>query len=384
MTDQTIFQLVKASLFTDENVESSDWNSVFSEMKAQTIAALPGEWLKNHQIPEKERWTQYCLIQQANWVRVMHGQDQLLKLLDQHGIPCVVLKGAAAAVAYPYPMLRTMGDVDFLVKRCDFDKATLLLEETGYKMCNEDDPLSYHYMFFKDGIRFELHKRVSSVDKSNKQIVSLFEAGIDNSEDIEICGYQFPILPTELNGLVLIFHINHHIRSGLGLRQIIDWMMFVNTCSDEEWNRMLPLLRETGMEKLAITVTVMCQEFLGLREIVNTIDGYACDDLMSYILENGNFGRKTGHGGKETSFALSTSNVKRLFNRLQLGGLSQWNAAKKYKWARPFAWIYQVFRIIGEIAGNQESLTEIIAHSKKGIEQRKLIEALGLTVDDTI
>ena len=43
-----MFKLLEASLFTDEDVSLQDWNSVFSEMKEQTVAALPGEWLKTH------------------------------------------------------------------------------------------------------------------------------------------------------------------------------------------------------------------------------------------------------------------------------------------------------------------------------------------------
>ena len=384
MIDQTVFQLVKASLFTNENVESSDWKSVFSEMKAQTIAALPGEWLKSHSIPEKERWTHYCLIQQAKWVRVMHGQDQLLKLLDQHGIPCVVLKGAAAAMAYPYPMLRTMGDVDFLVKRCDFDRTEALLEENGYELSHVKFPLSHHYEYSKGGIVFELHKRVSGVDESNERLISLLESGIDRREYKELYGYRFPVLPSELNGLVFILHVNHHIREGLGLRQIIDWMVYVDACSDEEWKRMVLLLRETGMERLALTVIAMSQKYLGLRMIVDSVDEYACDELMDYIMEKGNFGQKTGHGGKTASFALYASNAKSLFQRLQLGGMCQWDAAKKHKVLRPFAWIYQIFRIRGECISNGENLFEVIKQSWHGIKQRKLIEALGLTVNEKV
>ena len=41
-----------------------------------------------------------------------HCQKQLF---ENNNIPLVILKGTAAAMYYPKPQLRTMGDIDFLV-----------------------------------------------------------------------------------------------------------------------------------------------------------------------------------------------------------------------------------------------------------------------------
>lgn len=100
-----MFDVLRASLFTDEAVPLSDWQPVFEEMKQQTVAALPGVWLQTHL--NAPAWMKYCLMQQAQWVRLMHAQDQLIRLLEKGGIPCVILKGAAAAMAYPHPTLRS-------------------------------------------------------------------------------------------------------------------------------------------------------------------------------------------------------------------------------------------------------------------------------------
>lgn len=78
-----MFNLLEASLFTDENISLQDWNSVFTEMKEQSIAALPEEWLKVH-LPTAKPWITYCSVQQGKWVRAMHGQDQLVHLLEEN------------------------------------------------------------------------------------------------------------------------------------------------------------------------------------------------------------------------------------------------------------------------------------------------------------
>ena len=247
-----LFQILKASLFTNEDVEAEDPESVFKEMKKQSVATIPWNWLREHRVPRSEAWDTFCITQQANWIKVMYWQDQALKLFEKNSIPCVIIKGAAAAMAYPYPILRSMGDVDILVKRSDFLRAASVMEENGFCLTHDKDHAEHHYSYSKSKIVFELHRRLSVLSDSDEGILSYFEKGIDDRVFRTIEGYSFPVLPPELNGLVLIFHINQHLRSGLGLRQIIDWMMYVNDLSSEIWeNKLIPMLQRTGMERLA-------------------------------------------------------------------------------------------------------------------------------------
>lgn len=382
MNDQNVFKLLKASLFKEDMDVPEDWNDVFEEMKSQTVAGLPSVWLKKHSEADMHEWVTYCAMLQAQWVRVMHGQQMLFQLLEENGIPCIILKGAAAAMYYPYPSLRTMGDVDILVKRADFYKAVELIENNGYKLAHEKQPDAYHYNYEKQKISFELHRRLPILQESDEDLISLFEDGIDHRELKETAGYTFPVLPAHLNGLVLLFHINQHLREGLGLRQIIDWMMYMDKLPEDIWvSEVLPVLRKTGMEKLAYTVTAMCQKYLGLREIVKEDEAYPVDELMAYIMRNGNFGTKDTVRNRISSYSMSVRNVKEVFKRLQSGGLYHWKAAKKHKILQPFAWLYQVFRIIGILLKSKIQPKEILAKRRQGVDQRHLFEMLGLKID---
>jgi len=377
-----MFDVLRASLFTNEDVPLSDWQPVYEEMKQQTVASLAGEWLPSHL--DAAPWLKHCRLRQAEWARVMHAQDQLLQLLEANSIPCVILKGAAAAMAYPHPTLRTMGDVDFLVKRRDYERAAALLEANGYALTHEKNPTGKHYGYAKNRIRFELHRRVPLVAEADEKWMALFEAGIDAREWREIEGHRFPVLPAALNGLVLIFHINQHLYEGLGLRQIIDWMMYVHTLPAAQWEKLQPLLEEAGQLRLAKTVTLLCQQYLGLRRIVEEDASLPVEDLLAYILEQGNFGRKAGMDGTIASFALSSTEKGGFFHRLQAGGMRRWEAAKRHAVLRPFAWIYQAFRILGVLVKNKKSPKDILKQSKHGAEHRQLIDALGLKMDRTI
>ena len=313
-----MFDVLRASLFTGEDLSLPDWQGVFKAMKQQTVAGLAGAWLPGHL--DAAPWSACCAMVQGRWLQVMHAQDQLLGLLEDNGIPCVILKGAAADMAYPHPSLRSMGDVDFLVRRADFEKAAALLETNGYALTDEKNMTSHHYGYAKNAIRFELHRRIPLVAESDEKWMAFFEAGIDAREWHEIEGHRFPVFPATLNGLVLIFHINQHLRSGLGLRQIIDWMMYVHTLPADQWEKLQPLLEETGHTRLAKTVTLLCQRYLGLRKIVDEDASLPVDALLAYILEKGNFGRKAGMDGTIAAFAMSTTEKGGSFRRLQKGG----------------------------------------------------------------
>ena len=154
MTNDMVFQILRASLYSsNDDVQLSDWKPVFEEMKVQAVAALPEAWLKTN-LPTAKTWLNYCAQKQGQWVRVMHGQDQLIHLLDSHNIPCVIIKGAAAAIAYPHPSLRSMGDVDVLVKRVDLIRAAELMEANGYSLEHEKNDSVHHYGYKKDKLSF--------------------------------------------------------------------------------------------------------------------------------------------------------------------------------------------------------------------------------------
>ena len=385
------FSLLRNSLFSVQEViipDEINWEEIYEEMKAQAVAALPMRWLKDHPFSNRdlyEKWFSFCTRQQVFCIKLMSEQSRMLDLLEKHDIPCVIIKGTAAGMAYPNPFLRGSGDVDFLVKRCDYERTADILEENGFVLTHKKDPRKHHYEYSKNGICFELHRRLAIITESDERLLSVFEKGIANRKIYTIGNFHFPVLPPELNGLTLIFHINQHLRKGLGLRQIIDWMMYVDNLPASTWeNRLRPILRETGMEKLALTVTAMCQKYLGLRTLVQDPDIYPCDTLMDLILERGNFGKKSGKDEKVALVFFDIASPVRLMRHLQRGGMARWRMAREHKALRPFAWIYEIGSLSLDLFRTRMTPREFLKQRQRGIAQRKLIQDLGLELDRDI
>ena len=141
-TDSILLSLITKSLFgTSTPIPSeADWSAVFSEAKQQTVLGIASAALPDD-MPQEERtkWTTEEYRQIANQVRYWNAHDQLHQLLTDNNIPYVILKGGAAAMYYPAPMLRAMGDIDFLVPTEKFEQIRALLLSNGYQLEHDDD-----------------------------------------------------------------------------------------------------------------------------------------------------------------------------------------------------------------------------------------------------
>ena len=341
-----LLELIKSSLFDippqlPENVE---WEKVFEEAKAQTVVALVAR-----AVPKEfsAMWEISAAQSEAHFMRAVYEQTRLSELMDKEGIPFVIIKGAAAAVCYPKPVARTMGDIDLLVPEESFGKAFSALEGNGYKF-EHDMGDGRDYTFTKGEIEIELHRRYSDKEYD---IDELLISGIKNARTLTIYGNPFRALPEAENALLLLDHIRHHLLGGLGLRQIIDFMMAVNSVNDEKRfeKEFLPLFEQAGLGTFVRVVTKMCGLYLGLEKNTAWCDGAddeACRMLMENVLLSGNFGRKNPYVERPLRSLTMSFKTDGFFKTLQKAGMETCPIFKKYRVLKPFAWIYQIFRYI--------------------------------------
>lgn len=387
-TYDTLFSLLKTSLWGAETYPLSasaetDWQAVYTELRHHTIQNLPVDCLAKADPSHAALYRQHALRGISHWYRLMQEQQYLCCLLRDQGIPCAVLKGAAAAHCYPHPENRSMGDIDLIVKPEDFDRASKLLLE----ICEYLGENRRHIELRRNGIVVELHRSFSTFNDAakNQLLDGLIFKAINHAEWVQLEGFSFPMLPPEINGLVLLEHINVHMESGLGLRQIIDWMLFADRhLENPVWEQnFLSTVRQLGLQALAVSVTRMCQIYLGLRQDItwcHGADDTLCGDLMSHTLQQGNFGRKLPRGYNRTVNLLSTAKKgPALLRSLQRRGCINWPLLKKLPWLRPFAWLYQLCRYIRRGLQLNHPIRHLRSALKKEHQQDILFDRLGIT-----
>lgn len=366
------------------------WPAVRAELEAQSVIGYPANAVEALELSPAEQ-AEYLALAGKNlssWYRLMTAQDRVLAEFRAAGIPVAVLKGAAAAANYPQPSSRSMGDIDLIVLPDDFDRAFSLLEQLGWKndILLEVNPR--HAGFEKEGCpEIELHRYFSTcVNKQQAQFLDqTVYSAIPHAVWADVSGFEVPVLPALANGLVLLAHVNQHLGSGLGLRQILDWQMFVEAhLTDELWESgFRHATQRVGMEKLAITTTWLCREHLGLQTTAtwfNGADAQLADDLLLYIMRKGNMGRKMERGTHATRTVLhSFRSPAALARYLYEGGRAHWAPARKYAWLAPAACLYQVGHIVRKGFARNASVSELVDDARGAQKEVDLLRRLEVT-----
>ena len=366
MNKEQIYSLIKLSLWGQG--EATVNKKVFDEMKLHAISALTAPCLPSLVLsPELKSEWKTLIIQQISFNTQCAFEQSRLPI----SVPYVILKGTSAAKYYPHPGYRTMGDIDIMTRREDFDIAIKQLTDNGYRIIKD---IYKEATLVKNGITLDLHRQYASLNNPD-HVKFLDDLIIENINPTHV-------LPDLINGLTLIEHINQHLEGGLGLRQIIDWMMFVDKClPDEKWPEFFELVKKVGLEKLAIVCTRMCELYLGLphREWCAEANPKLCEQLMEYVMACGNFGNK-----KMLDTAISenvftyTRTPKSFFKLLQQQGLINWKAAKEHPSLRPFAWIYQLFRYASKGLKRDSAFAKLKTEYGTARKKTAMFEALGV------
>lgn len=363
-----MLSLLKVAIWGGDIANLYVTQHIYEELKLHAVESLPASIMKfiDMQMDIRKQWKEDILRQIAYCCAYRHEETHL-----PITVPYIVLKGSAAAKYYPHPEYRTMGDIDIITRREDFEEAIQQLMENGYHITKK---LDREIGLSKNGIMVEVHRYFALLNDTSKAKY-LDDLIIEN---ITASHY----LPDLINGLVLLEHIDQHMEGGIGLRQIIDWMMFVDKClPDEKWPEFREMAAQIGLEELAVVTTRMCEIYLGLtsRAWSAGANQHLCKELMNYVLGCGNFGNKRIDDSSivENAFTYARTpqaTIKLLNSR----GLANWKAAQKHRFLRPFAWIYQAFRYASRGLGREAAIRKLLKEHKAAQARNDLFDALGI------
>jgi len=198
----------------------------------------------------------------------------------------------------------------------------------------------------------------------------------------ELSGHTFPMLPPLENGLVLLAHVAQHLRDGLGLRQMIDWMMYVHAhLTDDYWRTSFrPAAADCGLETLAVTAARLCQKYLGLPDPITWCGGAdekLVDDLLENLLVTGNFGHAHGAG---SSVETVSTNIRRagLLRYLQRQGERNWEAYRRHPALKPLCWAYQICRYVRRGFGSGRGGALLAGDYRRSRDRYDLLTRLGI------
>ena len=367
-----------------------EWNEIYSELEKQAVVEMACKWVRKKYSDNLnvQAATAYTLAHQiARWCFLMDKQDEIISILQKEGYHLAVMKGSANGAFYPVPELRHTGDIDLLVPEEHYEEIAEFLQKKGYCASIDYDKGKHHIEFVKEGVIFEIHKRPGGTARMyseyNKQLIDFFQKGLETVEYVYVKEYRFPILPRLQNGIMLLLHTISHLRRGIGLRNLIDWMVYVdhNMTNDYWYNEFEIIAERYHVCKLAKTMTRTCQIYLGLRTDLNFCHGIEdrlCDQLINYFVQQGEFGAKAGNEDKGVRFLLRNRSIRDVFMALDRSSLMTIPYAKKNILLRPVAWTYQCIRYLKGITGREKLIQSIADDFERAKEREELFKEMEI------
>ena len=296
---------VDLSLFEGGKV---DWNEILSLSDQQTVLGIVTDALA--ELPQDKRPPKsiyFLMIKRTDELEKENIQmyqtiPSMVNSFNEKGVQVLLLKGQGVGLCYGNPYRRTTGDVDFFtgLSSDDYEKAKNVFKDLGIKI-KEETPFKKHVEYSVDGIKVELHGDIRLT--ISKQFDGRFREWMEKcltEEDVIVKkagGTNRIFLPPYRFDAIFIFAhaLNHYMTSGLGLRQLCDWMCYF-TKNHEKINKekLLEDLEYLGLTKFWKCFAVLAVERLGMKKDLMPLydaqySGYK-DKLLSHIFSTGNFG----------------------------------------------------------------------------------------------
>ena len=369
---RALLEYVSSALFYAE-VSSPLTEEVIREAMDQAVLSL---------LPLKGDVRLLQLVAQNVNVEYMH--TRLHEIMSAAGIPYCVIKGVTSAVWYPEPVLRTMGDVDFIVQKEDLERTTQVLKQAGcfYKEYLHD----HHRAFSKDGIMFELHWEVPGMPENVPELHRLLSDLIESAELKNGCMQATAFH----HGLILLLHTAEHLlNTGIGLRHLCDWAVFEASFTDSEFREMFETpLKSAGMWRFAQLLSLTSAKWLSAPKLpwMGEAEDNLLDGIMDDILDAGNFGKKNPERINQAKFITDRSSrsvgtvgpVRQFAKTMTEKAYFEWPLCKKVKALLPAGWAYISVRHLIKIHRGKRPKMHVTDMVKGSQKRRKIYREFNL------
>jgi len=353
-TTQTLLDILKVTLMNKQVTFSiEDPKKLYNISKENGLSGSIFESILN-QIEDKDvldRFRKDFFMFVSDDEKKLNLIDRISSLFDSYKIDHIYLKGSSIKEAYPKTYMRSMGDIDVLVRESDFDNANRVLMENGFIM---DSQGPVHNVFFFGDIEVELHRKL--IQEVDKQEFTILANIWDYSHLINDTNWS---IDTEYEIIYLLYHIRKHLlSSGVGLRNILDIGIYLKHFTSMSFEVLRTGLESTGLTRLYSNILMFNEKYLDID-----LSKYYFEDIefnedlfesfTEYIIRSGVHGLGYGFNQFVARFAKDEkqhigkrkSILKFLFPPYSFMK-AKYPKMMKYKMLLPFAWLRRIIRFV--------------------------------------
>lgn len=275
--------LIKSQITDEKNIdfENADFGGLYKFAAFHSVSNIVGKALFELGFAEKCENIGEFYAEQLKAVMDYHKQQYDLERIkvcfEQGKIPYVALKGAVIKKLYPEPEIRTSCDIDVLIRKDDFEKASRILQQNlkAEFMCRSGHDVSF---MTDNGVHIELHHTLCENNYPGSNVLSKaweYTYG-------ETFEKQFT------NEFFVYYHYahmaKHLVDGGFGIRLVSD-LYLINKSMEYDQAKLDELLTEGGLKEFAKQA-----DKLSCVWFENDAHNEATKMLEQYIFESGIFG----------------------------------------------------------------------------------------------
>lgn len=304
------------------DLADADWTDVMQTAEKQAVLGLVfygAEKAMKGKVTQKQVFEWIGVTEQIKAQNLMINEElaRFDKFMRKNDIDYRVVKGQIVGTCYPEPLLRQSGDIDLYFTPNHYKLCTDLLLQKGIQM--DYDASEKHSEFDMNGIVYELHWTLNNFSREKWQRYFDNVLQKDKGMSVLVGKTEIPTLSPTVNALYIFIHLFHHlIHSGVGLRQMCDWMMWLHRYKDEiDREELSRHLRALELERPYRVLGAVLVDKLGLPEYefplaITDKDRKRSQRILADIMKMGNFGhnrQKTGKMGLLHSVQTGTQMV---------------------------------------------------------------------------
>ena len=306
----------------------------------------------------------------------------ITKELNKNNIPHILIKGGVIRNYYPYPELRTMGDIDILVR--DFSGIDDIMSCLGYK---SQEIIEGEHIFENGKSTVEIHTKLGSMNfKENvdfdRYFENIFQKAVSPNNN---CSYE---LTPENHIIFMLVHMAKHFHNeGCGIRMVMDLALTIDKFNSKlNWDYILNEISKLHLSRFSKNILkITCKLFDIKLDFLKDykLNNELFESIVSYILEGGVFGFENNSHLDTT--LLRIEEEKGIINKLlaikkwlfpsskEMRNLCSWfNKAPVI--LLPLAWLDRDIKLIF----NKEKISKLFLGGENRKKISKTVNSLGL------
>ncbi len=204
----------------------------------------------------------------------------LCEAFAEAGVDHAPLKGVLIKRYYPMESMRSMSDIDILVRTEQYAKIEPIMKRLGYTFEVESD---HEYNWRKGHVHAELHKCL--IPSYNEDYYSYYNDGWDFFHPTKDHRYE---MQDEDLFIYLFTHYTKHFRDGgIGVKHLTDLWVFRRAKPNMDESYLIKELKKLHLDEFYANVTATAEYWFEDGELTDTVER-----MSHHIITCGAFGRQ--------------------------------------------------------------------------------------------